>query len=556
MQNIKNFVKDHSELFTILGLFLVFYFLFFHNLGNYALMDVDETRYAIMSRYMFNTKDFMTLYVNGEYFFEKPPLFFWFECLSFKLFGAINEFTVRFPIALYGMLSCFLVYFTGKKVFSREYGVISALILGTSFEFAILSKYAILDILLSTCIGFSVYFGLMTFFCKEQNKKYFWWLFYIFSGLAVMAKGVPGFIIPFGTMFFASIISKRYDGFKEIFKPQYFIVGVILFLLIVLPWHIAMFKLHDPLFFNEYIMKHHLSRFVDSKGLGRVEPWYYFILVFLWGFIPWVISAVSVLIAKISKLKLGELKFKEFSFENLSNIKKFLVFNGIAFVLIFALFSSSSTKLMTYLLPVYFPAAFLMGWVWYEYIKSEKYKKAVDLSVYIFNGILVLAAFLAIFIKFYLPPQLYNDILPLQWFCVLTVGLPALIGIIFAKKNNRIGVFAMYITFIAVLSGFGTKKMFELDYKFGQDDLIKYAKVAKEENKSLNTVGFQHKYSLIFYGAKDVEFEPKLNCKLLNSALNKENGYAIIRNKDIKKIEDCTKFNVIETGRKFTLLSK
>ena len=51
-----DFVKKHSEIFTIIGLGIIFYFIFFFNIGNYALMDVDETRYVSMARDMFNTK--------------------------------------------------------------------------------------------------------------------------------------------------------------------------------------------------------------------------------------------------------------------------------------------------------------------------------------------------------------------------------------------------------------------------------------------------------------------------------------------------------------------
>ena len=40
-----------------------------------------------MAKEMFKSKDFLTLYLNNDYFFEKPPLYFWCECLSFKLFG-------------------------------------------------------------------------------------------------------------------------------------------------------------------------------------------------------------------------------------------------------------------------------------------------------------------------------------------------------------------------------------------------------------------------------------------------------------------------------------
>ena len=70
-----DFIKKHADFFTVLGLCIICYFIFFHNIGNYALMDVDETRYVAMSRDMFHTKDFLTLYLNGDYFFEKPPLY-------------------------------------------------------------------------------------------------------------------------------------------------------------------------------------------------------------------------------------------------------------------------------------------------------------------------------------------------------------------------------------------------------------------------------------------------------------------------------------------------
>mgnify|MGYP003299958663 CR=1 FL=1 len=122
IKRFQTFVLSHPELFTILGLSILFYFIFFHNIWAYALMDVDESRYVSMAKDMFNTKDFMTLYLNNEYFFEKPPLYFWGECLSFALFGHISEFTARFPVALYGTACAFLVYWAGRKTISKVFG--------------------------------------------------------------------------------------------------------------------------------------------------------------------------------------------------------------------------------------------------------------------------------------------------------------------------------------------------------------------------------------------------------------------------------------------------
>ena len=95
-----DFIKKHPELFTIFGLLCFCGMIFFYGIGSYALMDVDETRYVSMARDMFHSKDYMTLYLNGNYFFEKPPLYFWGEVLSFLGFGTVNEFTARVPVIL------------------------------------------------------------------------------------------------------------------------------------------------------------------------------------------------------------------------------------------------------------------------------------------------------------------------------------------------------------------------------------------------------------------------------------------------------------------------
>lgn len=544
-----DFVKKHGEMFTILGLLVAFYFLFFHNLWAYPLLDVDETRYVAMSRDMLHTKDFLTLYLNGDFFFEKPPLYFWLETLSFGVFHQVSEFTARFPIALDATLSCFLMYFIGKKVISRRYGVISALILATSFEFLILSKIAILDMLLATCVTFSLYFGLMTYFCTERNKKFFWWAFYIFSALAVLAKGIPGFVIPFGTMFFAGIFSKK---LKEYFRPQYFLVGAVLFFAITLPWHFIMLDMHNPLFFNEYVMKHHLARFVGSKELGREQPWFYFILTILWGLIPWIGSFISMTVDAVRKFDYK--KFFDFEFEKRTNREKFIIFNTIAFIFILLFFSSSSTKLITYILPIYASAAFLLANYWEAYIFEGEAKKPFATGVYILNSILILVAVAMAFSGFFLPSEIKADISEIKWFAVFLFSVLPIAGIICAKKDKRMGVFATYVAFVILLSAFGAHKIFNIDYKFGQNDLIEYAKYSKDHHKTLATFKFGRRYSLLYYYEGRVKFQQEEDYKWLNDFLKKTGSVVILRNKQVDEISKKADFTVIKKGRKYSLV--
>ena len=554
MEKFFDYIKKHSDLFTFLGLLVVCYFIFFFNIGNYALMDVDETRYVSMARDMFHCKDFLTLYLNGEFFFEKPPLYFWGECLSFAIFGKVTEFTARFPVALYGTLSTLLLYFTGKKIVSRRYGVISALILATTLEFVMLAKFAILDIVVTTCVGFSIMFGFLTQFVQDKNKKYFWWLFYIFSGLAVMAKGIPGFIVPFAVMFFVTIANKT---FKQVFRPQYILVGFLLFFLIVLPWHLIMFKIHDPLFFQEYIIKHHIERFFNSNEINREQPFYFYFLTILWGLVPWVFSAIAVGITKIKSIK-------KFSIAELSNPQKYLLFNALAFVVTLLFFSASSTKLITYILPVYFFTACILGFVWEDYLFNKKYEKPINLTVYILGGICIFAGILTCFAQFILPAQIYSDILSIKWFCIILVLLFGISSIICAVKKLPKGVFACYILLILVTSAFGTKLFYNMDYEFGQNDLMRFAKYSQEHGRKIVVVNDERKYSVVYYygvptnmdnrNVLFISLNDKKEMEHLGDTLDDKNVFVIMRKKEYQEIDKTLDFNVLLEGRKYLLV--
>ena len=542
---IREFIIKHAELFTILGLCVLFYLLFFHNIWSYALMDVDESRYVSMSKDMFNSKDFMTLYLNKEFFFEKPPLYFWSECLSFALWGKISEATARFPVALYGTLSCFMLYFLGRKVVSRTFGIVSSLILATSLEFLILAKFAILDIVLTSCVTFSLCFGILTYYVKEQNKKYMWWLFYIFSALAVLAKGIPGFVIPFGSMFFISIYSKN---FKEIFKPQYFVIGFLLFFGITLPWHIAMLNMHDPLFFNEYVMKHHVARFIGSESLGRQQPFYFYLLTILWGFFPWIVSTLCVFIRKLIKF--------DFGFRGKNDTQKLMVFAGITVVFTLLFFSSSKTKLVTYILPIYSALAILGGLIWKNYIENGEYSRIINRTVYVVGVIFIIASIAALFTEMYLPSQLNADISPAKPLCIILLFCCGITSIIFAKKEKYAGVFITYVLFMTFLSAFGTGLFFNIDYKFGQDDLIRFAEIAKEQNKTLTCYKFTHKYSLIYYrdGNEPIVYGGDFKIEDLKRELAKKDNFVIIKKKQIDDNIQKLDYKVIDEGRRYILV--
>lgn len=557
-----DFIKKHIESLSLLTLLVVCYFLFFFKMGNYPLIDVDETRYVAIARDMLNANDWMTLKLNNQFFFEKPPLYFWLVNLSFLIFGQISEAIARLPIALCATISTILVYFAGKKVISRSFGIISALIMATGFEFLVLSRIAILDMLLSTCILSSLLSGFYTFFAEEKNKKYFWWGFYLFSALAVLAKGIPGFIIPFGVMFISYLISGK---IKEIFKPSYILPGFILFFLITLPWHILMLQIHGALFYKEYIIKHHLARFMGSKELGRIQPWYFFIPVFLAGFLPWTASFVSMLIDSTknffieTKDHFKDTKYSllEYKWNELTDIKKFLTLNTIFFTFTFLFFSSASTKLPTYILPAIAPAAILLGYYWNEYIYEEKHCKKVLISTIITNTIFIIAAIAAIFTPFFLNEELLTGIAPFRNQVIALFFIIPTIGIFAVIMKQRILSFITNVVLMIGIMIISVMYIFNFMCTFGENDLIKFAQKAKHEKAKLATFDFGRRYSAMYYYEGIVDFHTENDIKWLKNYTSKNpNAYIIVKLKNMENLDKSFKYQIIETGQKYCLIRK
>ncbi len=557
------FIKKHIECLSLLTLLVVCYFLFFFKMGNYPLIDVDETRYVAIARDMLKVGDWMTLKLNNEFFFEKPPLYFWLVNLSFVIFGQISEAVARLPIALTATFGTFCVYFAGKKAISRRYGMISALIMASGFQFLVLSRVTILDMLLSIMIIISVLSGFMTFFVEDKNKKYFWWAFYIFSGLAVLSKGIPGFIIPFGTMFFAYLFAGK---IKEIFSPIYFLPGFIVFFLITLPWHLHMMEIHGDLFYKEYVLKHHLARFIDSKDLGRKEPWFFFIPVFIVGFLPWTISFIAMLTDK-TKGFFVEVKdyFKNTKFtdiqhkwNDLTNQRKFLALNTIFFLFTFLFFSAASTKLPTYILPAMAPAAFLLGYYWYEYIYEAKHNNKILISTIILNSIFIIAAIAAIFVPLFIKDaELLANINTFRSSAILVLAIIPLAGIFTAILKQRMATFIVNVALMVGIMIICASSIFNFMCTFGENDLIKYALKAKEEKVKLATYDFGKRYSTIYYYDGIVDFQTENNLEWLKSYTEKNpKAYVIVKIKNMEELDKNFKYNIIDAGRKYCLIRK
>ncbi|EFH85079.1 glycosyltransferase family 39 protein [Ktedonobacter racemifer] len=82
---------------------------------------------------------------------DKPPVGFWFQVLSAKIFG-LNTVSVLLPQALAGVLSVFLLYYLVRRHFGVVAGLIAALALAISPISVVTNRNATIDSTLTLCL--------------------------------------------------------------------------------------------------------------------------------------------------------------------------------------------------------------------------------------------------------------------------------------------------------------------------------------------------------------------------------------------------------------------
>ena len=127
-EKVFGYIKEHKEAFTVSGLLILCFLLYFFAIGNYPLIDPYETKFVSIARSMYKTGELFVLNLNGNFFFEAPPLYFWIESLAFSIFGKVNETIARIPVAFCATIGVFLVYIFCRKIISRKYDDVASLI--------------------------------------------------------------------------------------------------------------------------------------------------------------------------------------------------------------------------------------------------------------------------------------------------------------------------------------------------------------------------------------------------------------------------------------------
>ena len=318
----------------------------FHILGTWGLplIDRDETRFAEASREMRQRSDYVIPYFNNEYRFDKPPLTYWCQVVSFRAFGE-TDFAARFPTAVAATLVAIVLFAWGARLHGNQTGWWAAIIFTLSLQTFVHGKAAVADMWLVLFFTLSCRAGWELL--RSTMFDWRWWsFFYVALAFGFLAKGPVGWI-----PLLAIVVAKRFFGTQKKLNARFrFLIGVLLMLAIVCVWAVpALIRTHGE-FFRVGIMHHVVSRSLSPmEGHGASSPLmylallpFYFVTVFA-SFFPW-----SIRLPALWK----NLRTKHDATDG-------FLLSGI--LIVFAIFTLAKTKLPHYTLPAFPLLALLLA---------------------------------------------------------------------------------------------------------------------------------------------------------------------------------------------------
>ena len=194
--------------------------LFFILLGSRPLFTPDEGRYAEIAREMVMRSDYVTPYLNGIKYFEKPILFYWLGAAAIKL-GGLNLWSVRSINALLGLLGCLLTYVTARKLYDRMTGLLAAMILGTSVLYFVMAHMVSLDLPVTVFLTMSMYsFLLGSQEPRDRVRRFYLWGASTAAALAVLTKGLIGIVFPIMVISVWMAIMHEWRLLKKLYLPS------------------------------------------------------------------------------------------------------------------------------------------------------------------------------------------------------------------------------------------------------------------------------------------------------------------------------------------------
>ena len=321
--------------------------LYFVRLGAAPLLDPDEPYYAVPALEMLKAHSWAVPIFRGEPWFDKPILYYWVVLAGYKLLG-VEEAAARIGSALAATAGAIAMATLAPRAW-RTGGahVLGALALATGIEYAFIARAAVTDMTLTCCLTLGFLFAARYL---EDRRSWDAAAAGAAFGLAVLTKGPVGALVPALALGAYGVWMRR----RELIAPHAVLSAAAGFLATAAPWYAYMAVAHRDLVVRVFLGEENLGRFLNPEH--HQLPFFY-VGVFLAGMLPWSAALPWALVGTAFDA------WRRDEGRGTSPGPAYALFWGASIV---ALFSISASKLLTYVLPAFPPAAFLVARFWVD----------------------------------------------------------------------------------------------------------------------------------------------------------------------------------------------
>ena len=333
---------------------------------NVEVMGVDSSQYALISREMTETGEYLQVQSYGRDYLDKPPLLFWVNSLIFKILGYHN-WSFKLGSFLFTLLGVYSTFRLGKLLYSARTGRMAAILLYSCQAMFLMNN----DVRTDTILTASTVFAIWQLVAWLNSKR---WLYLVGSALgialAMLTKGPIGIMVP-ALAIAGYLVGKR--RWRDFIRWQYLPMLLLVFLFIS-PMLWGLYQQYDLQPAKEVAMitpegletrtgVSGLRFYFWTQSFGRItgeSDWsnnagpFFFVDNFIWSFLPWSLTFLLALAWQIRRAiwSLG----KKAPFPELLTLSGFL--------LPFIAFSLSNYKLPHYIFILYPLAAILTAHWW------------------------------------------------------------------------------------------------------------------------------------------------------------------------------------------------
>ncbi|MCX7970751.1 MAG: glycosyltransferase family 39 protein [Negativicutes bacterium] len=333
--NSASILKIDKRLAFLLAMAAV---ILFSSLGAAPLFDPDEPVYAETAREMLAAGDWLSPRIYGDYWYDKPPAYYWAVMVCFRMFGQ-SDWAARLPSAVAGTVLVWFVYrFLAGRI-GRPAAFNAAAMLLSSAMFCYLGKAAVTDMWLTTAMSMAIFW--------LWAGRY--WLAGLASGVAILVKGPIGWFLPVAIFGLYLLLAERSR------LSRLTLAGTVRFtavaVLVAAPWYILMFISHGWSFVDTFIGFHNIVRFTTPEHPERAY-WYFYLPWLLLGFSPWTV-VIFTGAAKFGRYwRIGRAG---------SQTGRICLLSAVWAAVVLVFFSVCKTKLISYIFPLFVPLAAIGG---------------------------------------------------------------------------------------------------------------------------------------------------------------------------------------------------